>query len=152
MVCRGIRGFNGTRCSMGRGKLGMIVYLHISRCTGTTRFSVTGPMMTSSPIEPTYTSITTTSAIPSEKIDEPVPVNEPCRPTSRRRRRRRRVSEGGAEGRSAQLDYRSRLCLRRDVNSLVRLVGIAHPRPRPLPRRGLVKEYSFHPRESCVEA
>ena len=34
--CRGIRGFNGTRCSMGPGELGMIVYLHISRCTGTT--------------------------------------------------------------------------------------------------------------------
>ena len=53
---RGIRGFDGTRCSTGRGKLGMIVYLYISRCTGTTRFSVTGPMMTSSPTEPKYTS------------------------------------------------------------------------------------------------
>ena len=33
---RGIRGLNGTRCSMGPGELGMIVYLHVSRCTGTT--------------------------------------------------------------------------------------------------------------------
>ena len=29
-------GFNGTRCSVGPGELAMIVYLHISRCTGTT--------------------------------------------------------------------------------------------------------------------
>ena len=34
--CRGIRGFGGTRCSVGHGELGMIVYLHIARCTGTT--------------------------------------------------------------------------------------------------------------------
>ena len=54
-VC--IRGFNGTRCSMGpRGKLGMIVYLHISRCTGyymIFRYQV--PLNTGRvPLNPTY--------------------------------------------------------------------------------------------------
>ena len=33
---RGIRGFSGTLCSVGRGELGVIVYLHIPQCTGTT--------------------------------------------------------------------------------------------------------------------
>ena len=36
VINRSLRGFSGTRRSVGRGELGMIVYLHIERCTGTT--------------------------------------------------------------------------------------------------------------------
>ena len=50
---RGIRGFSGTRCSMGPGELGMIVYLHISRCTRyCVTFSSPGPTEHRVPLNP----------------------------------------------------------------------------------------------------
>ena len=52
-----------TRCSVGHGELGMIVYLLIMRCTGYyVIFSHRVPQNTPCPTEPTYTSSTFSQA------------------------------------------------------------------------------------------